>query len=272
VHEILEILPPGAYVLDLGSRTGSFDSDGLGCTTISVDAEVPGAHPLQFVAARAEALPFRDSQFAAIIANHSLEHFEALGAAVDEMGRVVGNNGFVYVAVPDSSTITDRIYRWLGRGGGHVNSFTAPDAVVRQIIEKTGLPHAGTRVLCTSLSFLNRANIPGKPQRLLLLFGGGSEALLRVLTYVFRVVDRIFRTRNCVYGWAFYFGTGLRVDLRTWTNVCVRCGSAHPSELLRKRELVKRRAYRCPQCGARNFFTEDEGYGFLRQAHRESPE
>jgi len=263
VHEILTTLPAGAYVLDLGSRTGSFNSEGLPCVTICVDADVPGTHPQRFVAARAEALPFRDGRFAAVISNHSLEHFEALSEALDEIGRVVSKNGFVYVAVPDSSTVTDRIYRRLARGGGHVNSFTSSAEVARLVSEKAGRPHAGTRVLCTSLSFLNRANIRGKPQKLLWLFGGGSETLLRVITYAFRLADRIFRTRTCVYGWAFYFGTGLAVDTKTWTNVCVRCGSAHPSEKLRKEAGVKKRVYRCPNCGAKNYLTQDEKYTFL---------
>jgi len=264
VHEIFGILRPGAYVLDLGSRTGSFSSEGLACTTVCVDAEVPGSHPRLFVAARAEALPFRDGQFTAIISNHSLEHFEALPAALAEIGRVVARDGYVYAAVPDSSTVTDRIYRWLGRGGGHVNSFRSPSALSRRLSEKTGLPHAGTRVLGTSLSFLNRANIPGKRQKLLWLFGGGSERVLRVLTYAFRLLDRMLRTRTCVYGWAFYFGSGLQIETATWTNVCVRCGSAHPSARLRKEGFVAGRAFRCPQCGARNYFTRDEKYTFLR--------
>ena len=263
MHEILTRLPAGAYVLDLGSRTGSFAAADLPCLTIRVDAEVPGAHPESFLAARAEALPFRDGQFAAVISNHSLEHFEALSQSLDEMGRVAARNGFLYVAVPDSSTITDRIYRWLARGGGHVNSFTSAAALVRLVSEKTGLPHAGTRVLCTSLSFLNRANIPGKPQKLLLLFGNGSEVVIRWLTYLFRLMDRVFHTRTCVYGWACYFGSGIEVERGTWTNVCVRCGSAHRSEQLRKESRVKRRAYLCPQCGTRNYFTDDGRYAFL---------
>ncbi len=258
MHEILRQLPRGSYVLDVGSRTGSFAAESLACTAVCVDAEIPSSHPRLFVAARAEALPFRDGQFTAVISNHSLEHFEQLEKSLREIGRVAARDGFLYVAVPDSSTVTDRIYRWLAHGGGHVNSFTSSAQLSRLVSERTGLPHAGTRVLCTSLSFLNRANIPARPQKLMLLFGNGSERLLRFLTYAFRRLDRIFHTRTSVYGWACYFGSGVKVDTTTWTNVCVRCGSAHPSEQLRKG------AFRCPQCGARNYFTDDRDYGFLK--------
>ena len=147
---------------------------------VRVDVEVPAGCPRGFVAARAEALPFRDGQFAAVISNHSLEHFEGLEGALDEIGRVTDPNGFLYIAVPDSSTVTDRIYRWMARGGGHVNSFTSASALVRRVSERTGLPHAGTRVLCTSLAFLNRANIPGQIQRKLWLFCGGSERNMKL--------------------------------------------------------------------------------------------
>ena len=258
------MLPPGAYVLDIGSRTGSFASDGLPCVTICADAEVPGEHPPRFVAARAEVLPFRDGQFDAVVSNHSLEHFEALSESLDEIGRVTGKNGYLYIAVPDASTVTDRIYRWLARGGGHVNAFTSAPALARLVSEKTGLPHAGTRVLCTSLSFLNRANVRGWPPKRLLLFGGGNETVLRILIYGFRLLDRMFHTRTCVYGWAFYFGTGYTMETETWTNVCVRCGSAHSAAWLLEEKMVKSRRFRCPQCGAKNYFTRDEAYVFLR--------
>lgn len=45
-----------------------------------------------------------------MISNHSLEHFEGLEQALDEIRRVIDPNGFLYIAVPDSSTVTDRIY------------------------------------------------------------------------------------------------------------------------------------------------------------------
>ena len=264
MHEILRVLPRGTFVLDIGSRSGSFPAEAVAATTICVDAEVPVAHQPLFVAARAEALPFREGQFAAVVSNHSVEHFERLEESLGEIGRVLGRGAFVYVAVPDASTVTDRIYRWMARGGGHVNRFTSAAQIAHMVSAKTGLPHAGTRVLCTSLSFLNRANIPGRPQKLMLLFGHGSERLLRVLTYAFRRLDRWLRTRTCVYGWACYFGSGLKIETGTWTNVCVRCGSAHSSQWLRQEGRVKGRTFRCPQCGAKNYFTDDEDYGFLK--------
>src|SRR5690242_13899412 len=87
MHEILRLLPARAIILDLGSRTGSFAADPE-WITVRVDVEVPTECPRTFVAARAEALPFRNGQFSAVILNHSLEHFEGLDQALDEISRV----------------------------------------------------------------------------------------------------------------------------------------------------------------------------------------
>jgi hypothetical protein len=203
-----------------------------------------------------------------VILNHSLEHFENLADSVREIARVLAKDGFLYVAVPDSSTFTDRLYRWLGRGGGHVNPFTDAGAVARMFTEATGLEIAGTRVLCTSLSFLNRRNM-SRPPRKLLLFCNGDERFVRALTYVLRCVDRRFHRRTSVYGWAFFFGCPLAPDVEVWSNVCVKCGSGVSSSLLRSEGRVTRRrflpdVYACPQCGTRNFFTDDYAFRHLQ--------
>ena len=86
-------------------------------------------------------MPFPAEAFDAIVSNHSLEHFVELEATLREIGRVIKRGGVLYVAVPDASTLTDRIYRWLARGGGHVNAFRAPRDVIDPVEKLTGLPH-----------------------------------------------------------------------------------------------------------------------------------
>jgi SAM-dependent methyltransferase len=267
VHEILERLPSGSLVLDLGCRDGSFSAPGH-LTVLRADLDPPIPAHANFVRCNAAALPFRDHSIHAIICNHSLEHFEELDSSIAEIVRVLAPAGYLYVAVPDSSTITDRFYRWLGRGGGHVNAFSAVSMIPARIAAAGGPSLAGTRVLCTSLAFLNRRNIAGKQQRKLLLVANGNESFLRFLTLALRCLDRLFRTRASIYGWAYYFGEVPGLDLSISTNVCVKCGSAHPSWWLEHTGKVSRmlglRAYSCPICDTRNFFTADANWQQLR--------
>lgn len=260
MHEIFKKLRPGSRILDLGSGPGSFDASLFDFRVIRADLQVPTAVPNDFIICTAPALPFASRSFQAIVLNHSFEHFENLPQCVTEIARLLVPGAFLYIAIPDASTLTDRLYRWLARGGGHVNLFTDEIAVPRMITEATGLTHAGTRVLHTSLSFLNKANLTSRPPRKLLLLGNGNEWILRAANWILRLVDRWFHCRTSVYGWAFYFGESLQPDLTPWTNVCVRCGSGHSSALLVMMGRVRARRvlpslYTCPQCGTRNYFT-----------------
>ena len=229
--------------------------------TLRADLDAPRAPIANFVQCDAAKLPFAAGAFAAVISNHSLEHFADLESSLREIGRVIQPGGSLYVAVPDSSTITDRIYRWLGKGGGHVNPFTSSERLITTIERATGLAHVATRALCTSLSFLNRRNSGPWPRKKLLI-GGGTEGSLRLLTYAFRLFDRLLGTQTSIYGWAFYFGAVQEtIDSQTWTNVCIRCGAGHSAASLVSNDRVMRRlllpSYDCPNCGARNLFTGD---------------
>jgi SAM-dependent methyltransferase len=254
MHEILKRLPASARVLDLGSGGGSFNPAAYLFHTVRVDAEPA---PRLSVRADAAALPFPPACFDAIVANHSLEHFADLDGALAEIGRVLALSGALYIAVADASTFTERLYRWLARGGGRVNAFTSAEELVRRVERLTGLKSGGVRPLYTSLSFLNPRNRKARAPRKLILLGGGREPILVLLTYALRRLDGWFSTRWSLYGWAFYFGATPAIG-PPWSNVCVRCGAGHPDT-----KLVKGRFsfYRCPHCGARNLLTHDPEKG-----------
>jgi SAM-dependent methyltransferase len=265
VHEILENLAPGTRVLDIGSGPGSFPSSMGPFIAIRTDLDCPSSPAANFVQADAARLPFADGAFDAVISNHSLEHFHDLAGSLAEIGRVLKPTGALCVAVPDASTFCDRLYRWLARGGGHVNPFTSAQELAGIIERATRLRHVNTRTLCTSLSYLNRKNRPVSGPRRLLLAGGGTDISLHLFTYFARLSDRLFGTRLSVYGWALYFGNlAVPVDIKAWSNVCMRCGSGTQSEWLRHLQLVRRRfflqVYRCPSCGATNLFSDDRDY------------
>lgn len=263
MHEIFTQLQPGDLVLDLGSAAGSFHSQLCPGIVVRADAEPiespAGGH---VVCCRAEALPFRRGVFKAAIANHSLEHFEFLDESLRELGLVITRPGYFYASVPDASTLSDGLYRWLGRGGGHVNPFIDPEVLEQRIALVTGLRAVGRRTLHTSYSFLNRRAMRSKPPLRLMLLGGGRERWVRAWGYFFRVLDRVLGTRTSVYGWAFYFGEDPGVETQTWTNVCVRCGAAEAAPSIERNRRVPRRRlgipqYQCAGCGALNYFTKD---------------
>ena len=147
MHEILDHLPDGAKVLDLGCKGGSFaPSDYPHLVVICADIEKPGSGQIsRFVQADAAALPFPPGFFDAIILNHCLEHFGRLKPALQEIGRCINRRGAIFVAVPDAKTVTDRFYRKLYyNSGGHVNLFGSDDDLSKMLSWYFGLPHVGT--------------------------------------------------------------------------------------------------------------------------------
>src|SRR4051794_24946691 len=116
MQEILATLPAGARVLDLGCQYGSFPVHATAAAVVRLDRDAPPTAPgADFVQADAARLPFASDSFDAVIANHSLEHFDQLDSVLGEIGRILHASGALYVAVPDASTLTDRIYRWVGK-------------------------------------------------------------------------------------------------------------------------------------------------------------
>ena len=257
MHEILRSLPPGSRVLDLGSKNGSFPARQYALSVFRLDLEAPHNRSRNFVTADAARLPFAAESFACVITNHSLEHIVNLPDALTEIRRVLQPDGSLYVAVPDASTFSDHIYRWLAHGGGHVNAFVSSEATGAMIANATGLFLIATRPLLSSFSFANRHN--ERWSRRIALLGWGNERFLAGLSYGTRVLDRAFKTRWSHYGWAFYFGTiAEAIPVEIWTNVCVRCGSATPASLIKlHRRALLPNVYRCPACSARNLFTDD---------------
>jgi SAM-dependent methyltransferase len=257
-------LPAGARVLDLGAGPGSFPAARQDLAVVRVDLEKPrrlGGG--EYVLADASRLPFAAASFDLIVSNHSLEHFAALEATIREMGRVLKSDGALYVAVPDATTLADRIYRWLGRGGGHVNPFRSPAEVSGLVTRFTGVPLRSTTILFSSLSFLNEHNFVTPPPRRIALFAFGNERFLAVLIGILRALDRRLGTEFSRYGWAFRFGNvRATIPAEVWINVCVRCGAGHSEPYLRKNVSLHKvaglfPAYRCPACGGFNFLSPE---------------
>ncbi len=266
MDEILRNLRGRARVLDLGSLTGSFRADTYPSAIVArLDLEPPPPGSWEgFVQADAARLPFPDRCFDAVIANHSLEHIHGLRDALAEIGRVVRPEGSLFVAVPDASTFSDRLFRWIYQAdSGHINPFRSADALAAEITRRTSLQLAGARALYSSFEYLNRYYFGPRTSWRLWLVGNGNRRCIMALSYAVRLFDRLFHTRASAYGWAFYFGNiGEKIDPAAWSNVCVGCGSGFPAAWLIANNRVGRhflflRSYICPYCNSRNLFTSD---------------
>ncbi len=259
---LLRELPPGALVLDLAAGNGSFAPERypwlrIVRLDIAQPARSAGAAAVQ---ADAAALPFRDGTFQAVICNHGLEHFVRLEATVAEMGRVLQPGGGLFLSVPDATTLTDRLYRFLARGGGHVNRFRSPEQVVSLVERVAGLRCRGQRTLYTSLCFLHPCNRGRRRNRRLWLLLGAPAGALRWAVWLFRIIDRRLGTRLAVYGWSFYFGSiAPQMEETPWLNVCIRCGAGHPAASLNPSGPRWAPSYRCPECGERNRYVAEGG-------------
>ncbi len=263
MHEILRNLPSNARVLDLGSRTGSFSREICPAAfVVRIDLERPGNKDKGFVQADAARLPFASACFDAIVSNHSLEHMRELETVLAEIGRVIKPGGALYVAVPDASTFSDWLYRWVYHGGGHVNPFRSREELAGIISSAAKLPLAASRELATSFGFLERRYFLPRPPRRMWLLANGNRTFIVWLGYLARTLDRFLGTRCSAYGWAMYFGK-LEEPVGTagWRNVCVTCGSASPADALLEAGFVRGKlwwkSYACPECGEWNLFTLD---------------
>ncbi len=209
-------------------------------------------------------MPFPTGGFDAVVANHSLEHIRDLDACLCEISRILAPEGAVFVSVPGSTTVADRLYRWLAGGGGHINAFPDARALTERLESATGLRALAVRPLLTSLSFLDRRNGRSRIPRKAVLVGSGHAFALHAINFLLRTLDSLVHTRTALYGWAIYLGNlRERVETEPWANVCIRCGSGHPAEALLGQGRIRRRwgvvrCYTCPSCGTRNVFYPDK--------------
>ena len=117
ITTLVDTLPAGARVLDLGAGGGTFPYAAYPALAIAA-AELrprPGTARRfagRLVNATASALPFCGGGFDLVIAHWLFEHVDNLGGTLDEVRRVTRPGGLLAVAVPNSKSFEDRLYRF----------------------------------------------------------------------------------------------------------------------------------------------------------------
>ncbi len=144
-HAFVTRLPGGARVLDLGGGTGLLAS---WARSWRPDLELWVADPsegmlayveegVRAVRARAEALPFEDGYFHAVAIGEALHHFEDVGRALDEVARVLGPPGRVWIYDYDPRPLPGRVVRFLERLWGEPANFLPADHL-QKMLEQRG--------------------------------------------------------------------------------------------------------------------------------------
>jgi SAM-dependent methyltransferase len=152
-------LRPGARVLDLGSKRGGLALRarvaGLGIDYTGLDLSeenVRAAASLDLDVRRADVtkpLPVGDAEFDCIFCLELLEHLTSAITLLEEMRRVIKDDGRAVLSVPSPYSWVEA-YRELFRRAdpeGHLNSFTTP--VLRNLVALAGFRL--DRVLGTSV-------------------------------------------------------------------------------------------------------------------------
>lgn len=268
MHEWVDELIRGQWVLDLGGGAGSLQSYEYACSIVSVDSDRDAfayayqAASIHFnVVASGDSLPFGPATFDLVLCHHVLEHISNLEGALREISRVLKPEGRLFITVPDGYGLCDGIYRYVFEGGEHVNRFRRKD-LTSQVERLAGLRLTGWQKLYSSFAYLARikgldaANLPGLPGRLrrLARLPSPLAAALQGFLYVgTRAVDWAARTDFALYGWALYFErtTSSAPNNRPFLNVCLHCGAGIPATGMQRRFGL---FYICPVCARRGIY------------------
>lgn len=137
-------VPPGGLLLDLGGGTGALAAhlaDALSCRVTVLDATpqmltyLPERDDVTGIVGRAEAMPFPDHSFDAVVVSDAFHHFRDQDAAVREMQRVVRRAGGVLVLELDPSGWM-RLTVWGERALGEPGAFFTPKALCAHMAER----------------------------------------------------------------------------------------------------------------------------------------
>jgi SAM-dependent methyltransferase len=114
IRTLLDTLPAGTRVLDVGCGAGTVPYDGYPQFRIAgIDLAPAAALAGRVARASAERLPFADASFDLVIAHWLFEHVDDLHSTLDEVRRVLAPEGLLAVAVPNSHSFEDRAYRFV---------------------------------------------------------------------------------------------------------------------------------------------------------------
>jgi SAM-dependent methyltransferase len=223
-------------VLDIGAGHGSFEYCSFAANTIGIDTEIPldGKPSLKtrFIRCEAEALPFTSNLFDAVVGNFVFEHFSIPERVLGEIQRVLKPSGLLYVAIPNSASLEDKLFRLLGGHRYHHQRYSFY-SFVRIVYQSTTLKLISFADWPAGFTWLN-----SEPSGNLL-----RRAVLRSLKSCKQLL--ISHSENDS-GFVLLFKKESLLGYRTITDVCSNCGAGATVV------VAVASKWECTQCGHSN--------------------
>ena len=261
LYTLLSRVNENAIVLDLGCGRGSFHYETCRARIVALDTALPGEQARRpepyYVLADSSAIPLPDHSVSVVVSHHTLEHFEDYKTTLSEIRRILTQDGWLWIAVPNGYGFDDALYRFVFAGGGHVNRFRY-DTLVAEVESATDTRLAGSCDLFSSFIYLRKPapdelqHYPAKAGFLRDIPDGFLTFGVLAINAVTRMIDKLSGSRLSQYGWGFVFTrVPMHIDrMPSYFNVCRRCGSGNPAASIKPHFGL----YNCLHCGELNVF------------------
>ncbi len=228
-------LKPGARLLDLGCGGGSIRyADYPGIRFVGIDKyRDPRSRSWPdhsyLVLADGDRLPFADSSFEGAMCNFVFEHFEQPEPTLRELSRVIAPGGFLYISIPISRSLQDRLYRFVLKGGGHLQRYSF-EGFLQMVYRETTFKMRAFAPMQSGFNWVQ--SVPFNKTVYQLLFHG------------FRILASagVFPLDRGDY--MFLFTAGADRGYRTEASTCAGCGASGVRTL--------EPCWYCSACGFRN--------------------
>jgi len=269
-HEVLETLSPDSKVLDGGCGSGSFSYHKFPHLKIkAVDIAVPDTldnfpNNVEFLISSLSNLPFENNFFDFIIFNWVLEHVLSPEVVLSEAYRVLKDGGLLYASIPMGDSFQDRFYRFLLKGGGHIQRFTCESFMAMAY-------SAGFMLLSfcewpTGYAWVKNLkfhkNVRGKWLVFFLEKLTGKEFNYLWIRVVYSIAKIFGKDLMAKGNMIFLFSKTDKVRFRYITHGCQNCGSG---AFICSDFYKGKSGWECPSCGKINIFVPvgNKQKGFL---------
>lgn len=239
----LSALPEGARVLDLGCGSGTLAYAAFpqlrffGADQYAHNASEAWPPNAWLVLADAERLPWPEASFDAAICNFVFEHFRDPRAALRELDRVVRSGGSLYLSIPRSSSLQDRLYRFTLKGGGHLHRYSLA-GFLQMVYQESGFKLEAMGWAPAGFTWLQEVPV-GHQTRRLLCHGA-------------RIWQRASgNSPLATSDFHLLFRLGERRGFRHIYQICGRCGNAQFAA-----PAASNGQWKCPDCAFQNILVE----------------